>query len=137
MWTKTQTIPGIASSEITPEDTYMNRRRFMTLASGLTIAMSSASGWAQTKKGPYDTDEKQTPYKDVTTYNNFYEFGIDKDDATVKKSGFVDLGSMKGNVGDQNYDVPGTADLSKYQAVTIWCARFNVNFGTAPMTATN
>jgi sulfoxide reductase catalytic subunit YedY len=88
MWTKTQTIPGIASSEITPEDTYMNRRRFMTLASGLTIAVSSASSWAQTKKGPYDTDEKQTPYKDVTTYNNFYEFGIDKDDASRNAKNF-------------------------------------------------
>jgi Electron transfer DM13 len=59
------------------------------------------------------------------------------DDATVKKAASIDLGSMKGNMGDQNYDVPDTADLSKYQAVTIWCARFNVNFGTAPMTATN
>ena len=88
MWTKTQKIPVIASSEITPEDTYMNRRRFMTLASGLTIAVSSASGWAQTKKGPYDTDEKQTPYKDVTTYNNFYEFGIDKDDASRNAKNF-------------------------------------------------
>ena len=58
-----------------------------------------------------------------------------KDDATVKKAGFVDLGSMKGNVGDQNYDVPVDVDLSKYQAVTIWCARFNVNFATAPLTA--
>jgi len=36
-------------------------------------------------------------------------------------------------MGDQNYDVPATADLAKYQAVTIWCARFNVNFGTAPL----
>src|SRR5215475_8135180 len=88
MWTKTQKIPGIASSEITSEDTYMNRRRFMTLVSGLTIAVSSASGWAQTKKGPYDTDEKQTPYKDVTTYNNFYEFGIDKDDASRNAKNF-------------------------------------------------
>jgi len=88
MWTKTQKIPGIASSEITSEDTYMNRRRFMTLASGLTIAVSSASGWAQTKKGAYDTDEKQTPYKDVTTYNNFYEFGIDKHDASRNAKNF-------------------------------------------------
>jgi hypothetical protein len=55
------------------------------------------------------------------------------DDATVKKAGFIDLGSMKGNMGDQNYEVPDTADLAKYQAVTIWCARFNVNFGTAPL----
>jgi hypothetical protein len=59
------------------------------------------------------------------------------DDATVKKAGFVDLGSMKGNVGDQNYDVPADVDLAKYQSVTIWCARFNVNFGTAPLTAVN
>src|SRR5215813_9943488 len=88
MWTKTQKIPYIASSEITREDIYINRRRFMTLASGLTIAMSSASGWAQTKKGPYDTDERQTPYKDVTTYNNFYEFGFDKDDASRNAKNF-------------------------------------------------
>jgi hypothetical protein len=59
------------------------------------------------------------------------------DDSTVKKAGFVDLGSMKGNVGDQNYDVPGSVDLAKYQAVTIWCARFNVNFATAPLVASN
>jgi hypothetical protein len=57
------------------------------------------------------------------------------DSATVKKAGFVDLGSIKGNIGDQNYDVPSPVDLNKYQAVTIWCARFNVNFGTAPLVA--
>jgi hypothetical protein len=54
--------------------------------------------------------------------------------ATVKKAGFVDLGSIKGNVGDQNYEVPVDADLGKYQAVSIWCVRFGVNFGTAPLT---
>ena len=57
------------------------------------------------------------------------------DDATVKKSEFIDLGSMKGNIGNQNYDVPNNVDLRKYQAVTIWCARFSVNFATAPLTA--
>ena len=59
------------------------------------------------------------------------------DNATVTKAGFIDLGSMKGNIGDQNYDVPGNVDLAKYQAVTIWCARFNVNFATAPLIASN
>src|SRR5262245_4401672 len=58
-----------------------------------------------------------------------------KDDATVKQAGFIDLGSMKGNIGDQNYDVPNNVDLKKYQAVTIWCARFSVNFATAPLNA--
>jgi hypothetical protein len=56
------------------------------------------------------------------------------DDETVKKAGFVELGKLKGTDGDQNYDVPAGLDLSKYRAVTIWCRRFSVNFGTAPLT---
>ena len=56
-----------------------------------------------------------------------------KDSDTVKTAGFVELGSLKGNIGDQNYDVPAKVDLAKYRAVTIWCARFGVNFGTAPL----
>lgn len=55
------------------------------------------------------------------------------DNETVTKAGFVTLGPMKGNVGDQNYDVPSDLDLSKYHSVTIWCHRFGVNFATAPL----
>lgn len=58
------------------------------------------------------------------------------DDATVRRVGYVSLGSMKGNVGDQNYELPGDLDLSRYQAVTIWCERFSVNFGTAALART-
>jgi hypothetical protein len=58
------------------------------------------------------------------------------DDATVRRVGYVSVGSMKGNVGDQNYELPSDLDLSKYQAVTIWCERFSVNFGTAALTKT-
>jgi hypothetical protein len=55
------------------------------------------------------------------------------DDETVKQAGFVELGPMKGNKGDQNYDVPADLDLGRYRTVTIWCKRFSVNFGTAPL----
>jgi hypothetical protein len=55
------------------------------------------------------------------------------DDATVKRAGFVELGKLKGNVGAQNYVVPAEVDLAKYRSVTIWCQRFSVNFGTAPL----
>lgn len=55
------------------------------------------------------------------------------DNATVTSAGFIDLGSLKGNVGDQNYQVPANVDLAKYRAATIWCKRFSVNFGTAPL----
>jgi hypothetical protein len=56
------------------------------------------------------------------------------DNATVTKAGFIELGKLKGNEGDQNYDIPAGADLTKYRAVTIWCHRFAVNFATAPLT---
>jgi hypothetical protein len=57
------------------------------------------------------------------------------DAETVKKAGFLELGSLKGNIGDQNYEVPADVDLTKYRAVTIWCKRFSVNFGTAPLSS--
>ena len=58
---------------------------------------------------------------------------VEKGNDAVKEAGFVDLGSMKGNIGDQNYDVPADVDLKKYKAVSIWCARFGVNFGSASL----
>ena len=56
-----------------------------------------------------------------------------QDNATVKTAGFVELGPMKGNIGDQNYEIPSTVDLASYRTVTIWCKRFSVNFGSAPL----
>ncbi len=44
---------------------------------------------------------------------------------------YVKLGSLKGNIGDQNYEIPADADLSNMKSVVIWCDRFNVAFGTA------
>lgn len=58
-----------------------------------------------------------------------------KDSEMVKKAGFVTLGALKGNKGDQNYELPSDLDLSKYRAVTVWCRRFGVNFTTAPLAA--
>ncbi|HEY7686251.1 MAG TPA: DM13 domain-containing protein [Gemmatimonadales bacterium] len=49
------------------------------------------------------------------------------------KQGFINLGAMKGNIGDQNYDIPAGTDLSRYRAVSVWCQRFAVNFGAAPL----
>jgi hypothetical protein len=60
----------------------------------------------------------------------------DANDAeTVKNANPVLLGSLKGNIGDQNYEVPADVDLAKYRAVTIWCRRFSANFATAPLTS--
>lgn len=45
----------------------------------------------------------------------------------------IELGPMKANQGDQNYDLPDSADVSKYDDVIIYCERFNVVFGSAKL----
>lgn len=94
--------PGLKYLEVTPRDVYLDRRKFlygMGLAGGLALAGKnlinlvnpSIRAYASTKlsgviKGPFNTDEKVTPAGDVTTYNNFYEFGTEKGDP-AKNSG--------------------------------------------------
>lgn len=46
---------------------------------------------------------------------------------------FVDLGDLKGNVGDQNYVLPASVDLERHRTVVIWCVRFGVAFGSATL----
>ncbi len=56
------------------------------------------------------------------------------DDANfLNSSERVELGNLKGNEGDQNYEIPSDTDLSKFQTVSIYCERFNANFGAAPL----
>ena len=84
----------IAPSEITPHHAYLKRREFIASLGRTALAaatppalLAGAPALAQSgpkmegvKPSPFSTMEKPTPYKDVTTYNNFYEFGTDKDD---------------------------------------------------------
>lgn len=46
---------------------------------------------------------------------------------------YLDLGALKGNVGDSNYRLPENVDLSRFRTVVIWCRRFTVGFGVAPI----
>ncbi|MGY1711167.1 DM13 domain-containing protein [Geodermatophilus sp. SYSU D00758] len=57
----------------------------------------------------------------------------DGDRATVDEE-FVDLGRLKGNVGDQNYAVPAGVDPADWASVVIWCERFRASFGAADLT---
>jgi hypothetical protein len=57
----------------------------------------------------------------------------DDENFLTEKLDRIDLGSLKGNEGDQNYAIPNGTDLSKYKAVSIFCERFNANFGAAPL----
>ena len=81
--------PVIPSSEITPESLWLRRRDFMKVAAagaivgGLPSPAAGATTPLDFRQGSCDgcaTDEAATPFDDVTSYNNFYEFGTDKDD---------------------------------------------------------
>ena len=46
---------------------------------------------------------------------------------------FVDLGGLKGNLGSSNYEIPADVDLGDFETAVIWCRRFSVGFGVAPL----
>jgi hypothetical protein len=46
---------------------------------------------------------------------------------------YVSLGPLKGNVGDQNYELPRDVDVSEYRSAVVWCERFSVGFAVAPI----
>ncbi|CAH0340462.1 protein-methionine-sulfoxide reductase catalytic subunit MsrP [Rhizobium sp. CECT 9324] len=75
--------PKIASSEITPQGLYLNRRGLMGLAAGGIAAAAAPGAFAAAltaTPSAYKVDAKLTSKEDVTTYNNFYEFGTGKED---------------------------------------------------------
>jgi methionine sulfoxide reductase catalytic subunit len=79
---------GFKGGEITPYDLYLNRRAFIVGAAA-TLALGPGGAAAAQPAGPplkatpnpaYKVEDPPTPVKDVTTYNNFYEFGVNKED---------------------------------------------------------
>ncbi|TVT48190.1 MAG: protein-methionine-sulfoxide reductase catalytic subunit MsrP [Denitromonas halophila] len=80
-------------SEITSPELYADRRRFLRLAGAGTAALAlggptellaaQARDLGPLVKSPFTVDEPLTPRKDVTRYNNFYEFGTDKGDPAI------------------------------------------------------
>jgi sulfoxide reductase catalytic subunit YedY len=84
----------IKSREITPKHLYLNRREFMKRASLLAAGIAAGFGGVEgsvsesraatklagVRKGAFRTEEPANSYKDITSYNNFYELGTDKGD---------------------------------------------------------
>jgi hypothetical protein len=56
-----------------------------------------------------------------------------EEDAFAGEGSFVDLGALKGNLGNQNYELPDGVDPSMYRSVVVWCRRFSVGFAVAPL----
>jgi sulfoxide reductase catalytic subunit YedY len=90
-----RTKPELTYADVTPKLVYLNRRKFLRglgLAGGVALAgrnllelaspssvVRATSKLSNIIKSPFSTTEKQNTFEDVTHYNNFYEFGVDKD----------------------------------------------------------
>jgi methionine sulfoxide reductase catalytic subunit len=95
----------IRSSDITDQKLYLNRREFIRAATGTAAAVATGlalgDAWVEAatpaahgrklegvKKSPFSTDEKQNKWEEITTYNNYYEFGVDKDSPSMLARNF-------------------------------------------------
>jgi len=133
-----------------PERLFVNAKVNETMPAGLANASGTVLASGSFHSVAHDTKGTASVYqladgKRILRLANFatsngpdvHIYLVAADDAsdseTVKKAGFLELGLLKGNIGDQNYDIPADVDFAKYRAVSIWCKRFSVNFGTAPL----
>ena len=136
-----------------PEKLFINQ----TVSEAAPIALSSEPEPLYTGKlegSIHQTSGRATIYKtaegkeylrlsDFTTSNGpdvhvlLVQAGDKALDQEIVKGGLdsVELGTLKGNQGDQNYDLPPAVDLNKYQAVAIYCERFHAIFGVARLEA--
>jgi len=93
-------------SDVTPKADWMNRRQLMLAAGALTLATPALG---DVPKSALSTDEPPNSFEDITTYNNFYEFGFDKSDPARFAAGLtVKPWSV---VVDGLVDQPGTYDI--------------------------
>jgi len=78
-------IPKVSPSEITPQEVYHSRREFMRLSAAVVVGSTLPSSLLAGEKLPnlvksnYELTDKLTPLSDITHYNNYYEFGTDKE----------------------------------------------------------
>ncbi len=135
----------IPSSEITPEGVYLNRRQFIGKSAGIALGGAAGTGAvasvlaggpgravAQTSPGVQkdwssvrsELDEELTPHEDVTSYNNFYEFGTEKDDPVryahtlQPRPWTIEVGGMCANPGVyglEDFIQPGTMEDRVYR----------------------
>lgn len=130
---------AIPSSEITPEKLYCDRRAFLaTVGAAALTSVTPSLSQAATEEPPVlgkpyglQRDDKPTPWADVTTYNNFYEFGTDKSDPsenagslrvrpwTVEISGLV---NQPGNYQLEDFLKPSAIEdrIYRHRCVEAW-----------------
>ena len=117
--------PEYTAADVTPQHLFLNRRQLIAGAAAL------AAGPAFAATSPYSTDEAPNSYEDITTYNNYYEFGYEKTDPaeyagalktapwSVKVDGLVDNPGTYA-LADLIGDMPIEERIYRFRCVEAW-----------------
>lgn len=120
---------GAPTTTVSTGPTEVARGRFASIdhhTSGVARVLTLADGSRIVRLEGLDTSNGPDLYLYLSTNP------ADGDEAAFDDD-YVSLGRLKGNQGDQNYDLPAGTDLSRLATVVIWCDRFNSAFGAADL----
>ena len=129
--------PAGSEGDSAPPETKAASSNSRTLASGRFQSLEhQTAGRASLLELPDGT--RYLRFEDLATSNGpdlrVYLSEIPaSDDWYAYGERFTDLGALKGNLGDQNYPLPADVDVDRYKSAVIWCRRFTVGFGVAPL----
>ncbi len=119
------------AEEPTTSDEEMMPGEIVTLASGSFLGLSNYEVTGDALVLNDGTEQRFLRFENFESSN-----GPDLKVYLRADSGeFVSLGELKGNVGDQNYEISTDVDLDVFSTVEIWCERFSVGFGEAELVA--
>ena len=135
----TDTLPAIESTTPTVAPTGTDGPTATdALAEGTFIPRGRYSGEGQAVVLNDGTAQRFLRFENFSTDNGpdlrVYLTASDANgDSGAFDDDFVDLGVLKGNIGDQNYEIPTDVDLSVYDTVVVWCVRFSTPFTAADL----
>jgi hypothetical protein len=108
------------------DGTFASRNRY-TVTGGTTV-YELEDGTRTLRLEPFESTNGPDLYVYLTAADH-------ADDDPALEADYVDLGELRGNIGNQNYAIPADVDLATYDTVVIWCRRFSTSFGAADLTA--
>jgi len=141
------TVPSASAPPVTvppastqPADTAPPTPQVVTLAEGSFIPLGRYSGAGTALVLNDGSEQRFLRFEDFSTDNgpDLDVYLVNSDamaDQGTFDDDFVDLGGLKGNIGDQNYEIPPDVDLSVYDTVVVWCVRFSTGFTAADLIA--
>jgi hypothetical protein len=112
--------------------------QIVTLAQGSFIPLGRYSGEGTAIVLNDGSEQRFVRFENFSTDNGpdlrVYLSASDANaDSAAFDDDFIDLGVLKGNIGDQNYEIPPDVDLSIYDTVVVWCVRFSTPFTAADL----